>query len=109
MGDVVEVSPEALHAHAAEVAGLMSQLQGATANAADTWDIKSFGVACIFVAQILQVWTDSAAEFVEASIGAGEFIAEATDAMADAYTGAEQSSQRGFTSISLSSDGGAGQ
>ncbi|SDJ43550.1 hypothetical protein SAMN05444157_3350 [Frankineae bacterium MT45] len=106
MGDVVEVSPEALHAHAAEVAGFMSELQSATANAADTWDIKTFGVACIFVAQILQVWTGSASDFITAAVAAGEVIAEETDAMADAYTANEQSSQQGFKAINGSLEAG---
>ncbi len=60
MADQIDVSPHALSEHASAVANFMSELQAATDNASDTWDLRAFGMACMIEAQILQLWTTTA-------------------------------------------------
>jgi len=104
--DTVDVDPDVLAEHAAEVRTFMGELQGATANAADTIDPQVWGIVNQPTAAVVSYWIDGAARFLGQVIDAGTAVAGAIDAMAREYREQEERNKRSFADIHAGLEGG---
>jgi hypothetical protein len=99
MSDTVDVDPDVLSEHAAAVRSFMSELQGATASAADTIDPQVWGIVNQPTAAVVAYWIDGAARFLGQVVEAGNAVAGAVDAMAREYREQEQRNERSFKQL----------
>ena len=106
MADTVDVDPEALSEHATQVRSFMSELQGATASAADTLDPQVWGLVNQATVAVVSLWIDSAARFLGQVVDAGTAVAGAVDAMAQEYREQEERNHESFQGIHATLEGG---
>jgi Excreted virulence factor EspC, type VII ESX diderm len=95
----IEVTPEALHQHAADVKSFMADLDGASSSAGDDFDIQAFGLIGMSWSWILKNWTDSASGFLKTTTSAGEHVSDQLTTMATNYTDTETGNAQSFAAI----------
>jgi hypothetical protein len=95
----IQVTPQALTQHAADVKSFMADLNSACSSAGDDFDIQSFGIIGESWSWILKNWTDSASSFLKTTTAAGEHVSEQLTKMSTAYVDTEQANAQSLQSI----------
>ncbi|MCE7008536.1 hypothetical protein LWC34_37850 [Kibdelosporangium philippinense] len=99
MPDGFAVDLNVLAAHERELKALIAGLPDAASAGANLWNPQAFGVVGMVFAQVLNRWTNDAAEYVGKVKAAGDSVADRFTAMRTAYDENDKSLKDAFTKL----------